>query len=114
MSAPARIAPAIPTPREHAAAVRYAHELFDLAVSLDERDDAIDKEVIDQVIEHHMSLGTPFSANHLREDLPAVRKALVPHRLRAFQNDGRIRKIGYTPSTLPSTHGAVVAVYEAC
>ena len=102
----------IPPPRHHVPAVAQALALFELAVSLDERTDAIDKSVIDAVIEHHTSLGRPFSVNNLREDLPAVRKALISRRLIAFQTEGRIVKIGWTPSTLASTHGAVVAVYR--
>lgn len=102
----------VQTPRHHAPAVAQALALFELAVNLDQRDDAIDKAVIDAVITHHASLGLPFSVNNLREDLPAVRKLLISRRLIAAQNDGLIRKVGYTPSTLESTHGAVVAVYE--
>jgi hypothetical protein len=102
----------IPTPRHHAPAVAHALALFELAVSLDERTDAIDKLVIDAVIAHHASLGRPFSTNDLREDLPAVRNALISRRLIVAQNEGLVRKIGYTPSTLASTHGAVLAVYQ--
>jgi hypothetical protein len=102
----------IPAPRHHAPAVAHALALFELAVSLDERDDAIDKLVIDRVIEHHASLGLSFSANNLREDLPAVRKALISRRLIAAQNRGLIEKVGFTRSTLESTHGAVVVVYR--
>ena len=102
----------IPTPARDMPAVKAAFAAFELAVSLDERTDAVDKAVIDAVIQHHASLGIPFSSNSMRDDLPAVRMALVSRRLIAAQNRGLIRKCGYTPSTLPSTHGAVVAVYE--
>jgi hypothetical protein len=104
--------PAVPTPRHHAPAVAEALALFELAVNLDERTDEIDKLVIDRVIEHHASLGRAFSANDLREDLPAVRLLLVSRRLIVAQHEGRIEKVGYTPSTLASTKGAVVAVYR--
>ena len=103
----------IPTPARDMPAVKAAFAAFELAVSLDERTDAIDKQVIDAVIEHHASVGLPFSANSMRDDLPAVRMALVSRRLIAAQNRGLIQKVGYTPSTLPSTHGSVVAVYQA-
>ena len=102
----------IPTLPRYSEAVRAAFAAFEAAVYDDERDDAIDKAVIDAVIEHHASLGIPFSANSMRDDLPAVRMALVSRRLIAAQNSGLIRKVGYTPSTLASTHGAVVAVYQ--
>ena len=102
----------IPTPAKDAPAVRAAHILFNVAVAFDKRTDEIDKLVIDRVIEHHANVGLPFSANSMRDDLPAVRMALVSRRLIAAQNRGLIRKVGYTPSTLPSTHGSVVAVYE--
>ena len=103
----------IPTPLKYAPAVAHALALFERAVFEDERTDAIDRLVIDAVIEHHASLGLPFSSNALREDLPAVRKCLVSRRLIAAQNRGLIVKRGYTPSTLASTHGSVVAVYQA-
>lgn len=104
--------PAMAPKRTHAPLVAEAHALFNLAVNFDERTDEIDKLVIDRVIAHHASLGRTFSSNDLREDLPAVRKALISRRLIAAQNDGLIEKVGFTPSTLPSTHGAVVAVYR--
>ena len=106
--------PAIAPRHAHAPLVAEAHALFNLAVNLDERDDAIDKSVIDRVIAHHASLGRTFSTNDLREDLPAVRKALISRRLIAAQQEGLIEKVGFTPSTLPSTHGAVLAVYRPC
>jgi len=100
-----------PKPR-HAPLVAEALAMFNLAVNLDERTDEIDKLVIDKVIEHHASLGNRFSANDLREDLPAVRTLLISRRLIVAQHEGRIEKVGYTPSTLASTKGAVVAVYR--
>ena len=93
-------------------AVREALEAFNAAVFEDERADAIDKLVIDRVIEHWASLGVPFSANNLRDDLPAVRLALVSRRLIAAQNRRLIKAVGFTRSTLRSTHGAHVRVYE--
>ena len=101
----------IPTPAHHAPAVAEALALFERAVIEDTRTDATDNAVLERLIEHWASLGIPFSANHLRDDLPAVRKCLISRRLIDAQRRGRIVKQGYTPSTLASTKGAVVAVY---
>lgn len=92
-------------------AVAHALALFNAAVPEDRTDDW-DKAVIDQVIEHYASLGQPFSVNSFRDDLPAVRTALISRRLIAAQHRGLIRSIGFTRSTLGSTHGAHVRVYE--
>lgn len=100
-----------PTPAHHAPAVAEALALFERAVIEDERTDATDNLVIERLIEHWASLGVPFCANHLRDDLPAVRKCLISRRLIDAQRAGRVRKCGYTPSTLASTKGSVVAVY---
>ena len=92
-------------------AVAHALALFNAAVPEDRTDDW-DKSVIDQAIGYVASHGLPFSANDLRPLLPAVRIALVSRRLIAAQNRGGIRAVGFTRSTLPSTHGAHVRVYE--
>lgn len=102
---------AIPTPAHHAPAVRAAFAAFEAAVPEDRADDW-DKAVIDQAIEHLADVGLPFSANDLRPMLPAVRQALVSRRLIAAQNRGLIVAVGFTRSTLLSTHGAHVRVYE--
>lgn len=98
-------------PAHHAPAVAEALALFDAAVPEDRTDDW-DKAVIDQAIGYVAAQGLPFSANDLRPLLPAVRTALVSRRLIAAQNRNEIRATGFTRSTLASTHGAHVRVYE--
>lgn len=74
--------------------------------------DLIDKQVIDDVITAFVAQGRPFSANDLRPHLPhGVRKCLISRRLIVAQHDGRIRRVGFTPSTLRSTKAALVRVY---
>lgn len=68
-----------------------------------------DKQVIDQCIDHLCSLGGVWSANDLRNLLPEVRQPLIGERIRAAarkskKTPARIVHLGYTPSTLPSTH----------
>lgn len=76
--------------------------------------DLIDKQVIDDVIKAFARQGRPFSANDLRPHLPAgIRKCLISRRLIVAQNDGLIRRVGFTPSTLKSTKAALVRVYAA-
>lgn len=81
--------------------------------NLDKRiGDMIDKKVIDDVIRAFVRQGRPFSANDLRPHLPhGVRKCLISRRLIVAQNDGLIRRVGFTPSTLRSTKAALVRVY---
>ncbi|NUO57277.1 MAG: hypothetical protein HOV78_11465 [Hamadaea sp.] len=84
-----------------------AHDSLDQQVM-----DAVDKRVIDDVIHAFVRQGRPFSANAIRPHLPAgVRKCLISRRLIAAQNDGLIRYVGVTPSTLASTKAARVNVY---
>lgn len=73
--------------------------------------DEWDRQVIDQVIRALVTQGEPFSVNDMRPLLPAVRKCLISRRLIKAQESGWIRKTGYTPSTLHSTHAAEVKVY---
>ena len=70
-----------------------------------------DKRVIDQCITAFVKQGRPFSANDMRPLLPEVRKCLISRRLIVAQNDGLIRYVGVTPSTLKSTKAARVNVY---
>lgn len=81
--------------------------------NLDKRvSDAIDKKVIDDVIEAFAQQGRAFSANAIRPHLPhGVRKGLISRRLIAAQNRGLIRYVGVTPSNLRSTKAARVNVY---
>ena len=73
--------------------------------------DEWDKAVIDQCIHAFVKQGRPFSANDLRPLLPEVRKCLISRRLIAAQQDGLIRYVGVTASTLKSTKSARVNVY---
>lgn len=70
-----------------------------------------DRRIIDEVIDCFVRQGRPFSANSMRDLLPAVRKCLISRRLIVAQNTGLIRYVGVTPSTLKSTKGARVNVY---
>lgn len=103
--------PAIaPAPTDLAAVLAGWHAA-ERSIFTDENDEW-DRRVIDALIDHCIRLGEPFSANDLhRHGLPAVRKALISRRFIAYQRDGRLRRVGYTPSTLNGTKGAVVAVY---
>jgi hypothetical protein len=80
--------------------------------SLEQRaqDDA-DVALLDAVILAFARNGRPFSANDMRPHIPEVRSALISGRLATACNAGLIRAVGYTPSTLPSTHNARVRVY---
>lgn len=96
-----------PTPMT---AVSAALAAFNAAVPEDRSDDW-DKAVIDQAITHLAASLSSFSANDLRPLLPAVRQALISRRLIAAQHRKEIVAVGFTRSTLPSTHGAFLRVY---
>lgn len=105
--------PAIaPTPTD-LPAVRAAWAEYEAAVQEHGPADEWDAKVLDRIIAHLASTGRQFSSNDIRELAPEVRKCLVSRRLIAAQHAGQIRKVGYTPSTLRSTHGHPVAVYRA-
>lgn len=77
-----------------------------------------DKRVIDQSIDHLCTLGEVWSANDLRELLPEVRQPLIGERIRAAarkskKNPARIKHVGYTPSTLPSTHAHDIKTWRS-
>lgn len=73
--------------------------------------DGWDCSVIDQAIKALNEQGQPWSANDLRALLPEVRQPLIGGRVRAAANRGDIRRVGYTPSTLESTHAHPIAVW---
>ena len=104
--------PALPVPADHAPAVREAWDAYFIAVTEHGPADRWDAQVIDGVIAHLAAQGEPFSCNDFRDLLPPVRTALISRRLIAAQHSGLVAKTGYTPSTLPSTHGHPVAVYQ--
>lgn len=74
--------------------------------------DEWDRLVIDRVILAVAREGRRFSVNDFRELLPEVRNALISRRLIAASRAGWIRTVGVTHSTLPSTKGARVSLYE--
>mgnify|MGYP001605729212 CR=1 FL=1 len=76
------------------------------------RSDAWDRAVLDEAIAHLAAQGKPFSSNDLREIAPDVRRCLISRRFIHAQRIGLLRKVGYEPSTLPSTKGHPVAVYQ--
>lgn len=74
--------------------------------------DEWDRQAIDLVIRAFARQGKPFSANDIRPWLPAgIRKCLISRRFIAAQNDGVLRYVGVTKSTLKSTKAARVNVY---
>jgi hypothetical protein len=71
---------------------------------------------IDEAIAYWNRLGMEWSANDLREqfdDWEALdsRPQLIGARVRAAAMRKEMRRVGYTPSTLPSTHSHVIAVW---
>lgn len=74
--------------------------------------DAQDIAVIDQAIDALNRNRVPWSANDLRELLPEVRQPLIGARVRAKARRREMERVGYTPSTLPSTHAHPVAVWR--
>lgn len=74
--------------------------------------DEHDKWVIDQAIRAMVLQGGRWSINDFRDLLPEVRKCLISRRLIAAQRDGLIESVGVTYSTLKSTKGARVSVYQ--
>lgn len=75
--------------------------------------------VIDSMIQALNRNDLEWSANDLRVRIaqvwPEVIEAapqLVGARVRSAATRGLMRKVGYTPSTLPSTHSHVIAVWR--
>lgn len=69
---------------------------------------------IDAVIRLANASGQPWSANDIRDALPTTTSpGLVGARIRSFAGRRpRVqRRVGYVPSTLPSTHHHPVAVW---
>lgn len=93
------------------AAIAEGWARYEAAVVAHGPADAWDRAVIDQCIEAFVRQGRPFSVNDMRPLLPEVRYPLIGGRLQAAQRAGLIRRVGFTPSTLPSTHNAMVRVY---
>lgn len=93
------------------AAIDQARHARDVAISLaeDADRDGWDRKVIDQAIESFADKGVAFSSNDVRPLLPEVRPALIGARFLAAARSGRIRRVGYVPSTQKTTHGHPVA-----
>lgn len=68
---------------------------------------------IDALIAAANSTGQPWSANDIRDLLPPHRHPLVGARVRAAatRRPREMRKVGYTASTLPSTHHHEIKVW---
>lgn len=71
---------------------------------------------IDAVIERAIATRRPFSANDIRDQLPVANEHLVGARIRAYgmkRVDGEpvMKAVGYTPSTLVSTHKHPIRVW---
>ena len=75
-----------------------------------------DVSVVDQAIRTVAARGVSFSANDVRPLLPPLRSNnLVGARFLALKGAGEIRRVTgqYVPSTEPSTHGHVIALWVA-
>ena len=72
--------------------------------------------VIDAVIEGAIESGQPFSANTIRGLLPTTTsQGLVGARVASYAKRRRprlVERVGYEPSTLPSTNGHAIAVWR--
>lgn len=68
---------------------------------------------IDAAIARANASGRPWSANDIRDELPVSHANLVGARVRAaaMRRPRQQVRVGYEPSTLPSTRGAMVAVW---
>lgn len=74
--------------------------------------DEIAIKTIDQAIAAFNAAGEPWSANDMRDLLPDVRQPLIGARIRAAAMRKEMRKVGYVPSTLPSTHAHPIALWK--
>lgn len=76
----------------------------------DEQRGSWDRNLIDQAIDAFADLGEPFSANDVREVLPAdVRTTLMGARFTAAAKAGLIQSVGLITSTKRNTHAKPVA-----
>jgi hypothetical protein len=71
---------------------------------------------IDAAIERAIATRRPFSANDIRDEFPVADEHLVGARIRAYGQkrvDGEplMTPVGYTPSTLKSTHKHPIRVW---
>ena len=68
---------------------------------------------IDAAIERANASGRPWSANDIRDELPVSHAGLVGARVRAAATRRPVEmvRVGYVPSSLPSTHAHPIAVW---
>lgn len=99
--------------RHNGARFLTGEELRDQGIAqTTEAADRQDIVVIDGAIASLNRQRKPWSANDLRDLLPEVRQPLIGARVRAAATRKQMRRVGYTPSTLPSTHAHPIAVWE--
>lgn len=84
-----------------------------IALAVDADRDGWDRKVIDQAIEAFAGTGRPFSANHIRDVLPEVRRPLIGARFFAASVRGLIREVGRVASTQRSTHAHKIALWQS-
>lgn len=70
--------------------------------------------MIDAKIAEMNASGRPWSANDLRDLLPVVAGPLVGGRVRAAasRRPVEMKRVGYEPSSLPSTHAHPIGVWR--
>ena len=69
---------------------------------------------VDKVIADHNATGKPWSANDIRDALPVVAGPLVGARVRAaaMRKPTEMTQVGWTRSSLRSTHAKPIAVWQ--
>lgn len=68
---------------------------------------------VDSVIAEAVASGQPFSANDLRDRLPVTSRGLVGARLDSVRKRGLIEAVGFEPSTLKSTRGHRILIWQS-
>lgn len=97
---------------------------LDLLEALQQRDTGIarvtvasddqDIAVVDQAIREVAARGVEFTSYDIRPLLPVLRSMnLIGARIREAGRRGEIRKLRHEPCKIPSSHGRVVAVWQA-
>lgn len=66
---------------------------------------------VDAVLADFIRRGTEFSSNDTRARLAGVKGSVIGARFNAAARSRQIKRVGYTPSTDPGTHGHPVAVW---
>ena len=66
---------------------------------------------VDAVLADFIRRGREFSSNDTRARLAGVKGSVIGARFNAAARSRQIRRVGYTPSTDPGTHGHPVAVW---